>query len=92
MNSSMLCRIVVLLLCGIGATVSAHAHEAEMYCAHTLTFAAAAAPDSPEYRKYAPDREADILHVLSYRGYICIIPNCEQAPMDTFLPCWDGGA
>jgi aminopeptidase N len=33
-------------------------------CAGARTLAAPATPDSPEYRKYAPDRKVDILNVL----------------------------
>src|SRR5687768_11490668 len=38
------------------------ANELEMFCAQATAFAPAT-PDSPDYRKYAPDREIDILHL-----------------------------
>jgi len=51
--------LVILLL---SSCVLARAHEAEMFCAQAGAFAPAT-PDSPDYRKYAPDREIDILHL-----------------------------
>jgi len=34
-----------------------------LVCRHCATAAFAAAPDSPDFRKFAPDRKADILHL-----------------------------
>ncbi len=64
MNLSIMSRAIRTLLSGCCFTLAVGAHEAEMYCAHTATFAGPALPDSPEYRKYAPDREIDILHLV----------------------------
>src|ERR1041385_7664286 len=46
------------------AALSLFAEESELICAGARTLAAPATPDSPEYRKYAPDRKVDILNVL----------------------------
>src|SRR4051812_43834595 len=46
------------------ATLSALARENELVCAGARALAAPTAPDSPDYRKYAPDRKVDILNVL----------------------------
>jgi len=63
MNSSDLSITVRLLVSALLlASVSNHAREAEVICAEAA-FAAPGSPDSPDYRKYAPDREIDILHL-----------------------------
>src|SRR3954462_3712740 len=46
------------------AALVVHAEESELVCAGARTLAAPATPDSPDYRKYAPDRKVDILNVL----------------------------
>jgi aminopeptidase N len=51
--------LVMLPLC---LTLLLRANEVEMFCAQATGFAPAT-PDSPDYRKYAPDREIDILHL-----------------------------
>src|ERR1044071_915589 len=50
-----ICCLAALPLC---------AKESELICAGARTLAAPATPESPEYRKYAPDRKVDILNVL----------------------------
>ncbi len=50
-----------LFIAGIGASSRADSNEAlELRCAHA---AFAAAPDSPDYRQYAPDRKINITHL-----------------------------
>jgi aminopeptidase N len=41
-----------------------HAEESELVCAAAHLLAAPATIDSPDYRKYAPDRKVDILNIL----------------------------
>jgi aminopeptidase N len=45
-------------------TLSVKAEVSELLCAAARTLAAPTTPDSPDYRKYAPDRKVDILNVL----------------------------
>src|SRR5947207_6446412 len=46
------------------AALVARGEESELICAGARTLAAPATPDSPDYRKYAPDRKVDIINVL----------------------------
>jgi len=48
-------------LCLPGATASAETDETTIECAKSATFLAPI--DSPEHRKYAPDREVQVLHL-----------------------------
>src|SRR5687767_14956388 len=64
MDSSSTRCLIGTLLYTLCLPLFLHGNEAEMFCAHTKTFAAPALPDSPDYRKYAPDREIDILHLV----------------------------
>src|SRR3954467_6916593 len=52
------------------AALSLCAEESKLICAGARILAAPTTPDSPDYRKYAPDRKVDILNVL-----IDITPN-----------------
>lgn len=45
-----------------GTNISAF--ESHLYCAHARLLAAPAGIDSPDYRKYAPDRKVDIINVI----------------------------
>src|SRR3954468_11317216 len=46
------------------AALSLCAEESELICAGARILAAPTTPDSPDYRKYAPDRKVDIVNVL----------------------------
>src|ERR1041385_7939417 len=46
------------------AALSLFAEESELVCPGARSLAAPATVDSPDYRKYAPDRKVDILNVL----------------------------
>jgi aminopeptidase N len=52
-----------LLLIGAALAFSLRIAANESVCAYHSAAFAPAAPDSPDYRKYAPDREVDILHL-----------------------------
>ncbi len=55
-------RLCFVLSCAFGLTISqARAESEQLYCRQQSL--AAAAPDSSDYRKYAPSREIDILHL-----------------------------
>ena len=59
-------RVLLLLLssCSIAltaVTVAAETDSAKLECQKSATFLAPI--DSPDYRKYAPDREVEVLHL-----------------------------
>jgi aminopeptidase N len=59
----MIFRVLVGVVCLLGG-IGLRSEESEALCANASLLAAPATPDSPEFRKYAPDRDVDILNVL----------------------------
>src|SRR6266853_45093 len=65
-NRHFMTRVLLLLLssCSIGltaATAIAETESTKLECQKSATFLAPI--DSPDYRKYAPDREVEVLHL-----------------------------
>ncbi len=57
-------KFLVPAACLVGISLSSHAEtDAAAGCFRATHYAAAAAPDSPDYRKYAPDRAVQVLHL-----------------------------
>jgi aminopeptidase N len=55
-------RALLLSLSFVSLVAFAASESSELYCARAVS--SAAPVDSPEYRKYAPDRKVDLLHLL----------------------------
>ena len=61
MEANTRCVVFCSLVLGLGFTGIAWAEAEELYC--RMGHAHLAPPDSSEHRKYAPDREIDVLHL-----------------------------